>query len=1221
MYWPLSAALFLAVARESRKNPMRFTHYFSPLAFLGTLVPVAAAWPQAVMPAAQIVSPIDESKLFPLKGNTLPVANADNDRGRVSPKLRMTDLILVLSRSPQQQAAFDRFVASQYDPVSPNFHHWLSPDEVGQDFGPSQADIDIVSNWLSAHGFSIGQPPRDHMSIRFSGTAAAVESTFHTEIHNLEVKGVQHIGNMSDPEIPEALAPAVVGVKSLHNFFPRPRHRLGSVVSKDAATGKWKRPVRALSTSASDHPGAESTAARPEFGISVPASSGSPASQVEDVTPYDFATIYDLLPMWNASTPIDGTGQTIAIAGTSSVLLSDVNTFRTSFGLPAYTAANQPTLISGNSQPVTVCSSATANCDNSDLIENSLDVEWSGAVAKGANIVLVSSFPASSTDDGLYDSENYIVDNQTASIMNVSYGQCELFNTTTGNVQYYNLWQTASTEGIAVFVSAGDAGSAECDDGGDSIGNPYSAQFGPAVNGLASTPFNTAVGGTDFNWCPLTTATSSTTTCKPGTYWNSTNASTGASANGYIPEVPWNDTCANPLTLTFLQQEQAETAGSSSFSTPEGACNFIYNSGATTANLAVLVDTVGGGGGASNCVVNDGSDVSSCDAGTTTTGSTNGSLTLVADGWPKPSWQSGVPGISTDGVRDIPDVSFFASDGTLSSSSYLICVSALAACTYSDTSPPTALEVGGTSVSSPAMAGVMALINQKAGQSQGSPNAELYKLAAAETYSSCSAENVTSTGTSCYFNDIDTYTNAVPCDFGATEGSAAQTGSKSPGCSATNPDLIGILPGFMAGVGYDEATGLGSLNVANVVNAWPASTATGTATVTVSPASGTLVASNALSITVTVASASSGGATPTGKITLIGGGTYSSGAQDLASGTATFNVPANALPAGSDAFTATYSGDTTYGSATGSATVAVTSAAGTGSGTATANVTVTPTPTSLAASSTLSVAVTVAAGTSGGATPTGTVTLAGGGYTSSAGTLSSGAYTFSVPANSFTAGTDTLTVTYSGDSTYATSTGTATVTVTASTAATGTFSISATSPAAVTAGSSGSSTITVTASGSYAGTASLTCTLTTSPSSAVDPPTCTLSPTSVTLSTSATSGTVTASIATTAASTTTPVTDVARLRSKGTGWMGSAVLALLVFFGVPARRRGWRSMLGALALVAALATLSGCGDFWQAPSGDTAGGTTSGTYTFTVTGSGSPAVTAPTTTFTMTVNN
>ena len=1209
---------------------MRVPHYFSLLAFVATLVPAPAAWSQAVTPAAQILQPVDESKRITLKGNTLPVANSENDRGSVSPRLPMTDLILVLSRSPEQQAAFDRFVASQYDSASPNFHHWLSAEQVGQDFGPAQSDIDTISNWLSAHGFSIGPLPRDHMSIRFSGTSAEVESCFHTEIHNLEVKGVRHIGNMNDPEIPEALAPAVVGVKSLDNFFPRPLHRIGSRVSKDAASGKWKRPavVQPGSTvqpgAGSDHARAGSTAARSEFGISVPASSGSAAFQVEDVTPYDFAAIYDILPLWSASTPIDGAGQTIAIAGTSSVLLSDVNTFRTSFGLPAYTAANQPTLISGNSQPVTVCSSSTANCDDNDLVENSLDVEWSGAIAKGANIVLVSSYPASSSDDGLYDSESYIVNNQTASIMNVSYGLCELFNTTSGNVQYYNLWQTASTEGIAVFVSAGDAGSAECDDGGDSVGNPYSAQFGLAVNGIASTPFNTAVGGTDFNWCPLT----STTPCATAPYWSSTNAaSTGASANGYIPEVPWNDTCANPLALAFLQQ-QATSLNAPAFTTQQGACNFVYNSGGTTGALPLFVDTVGGGGGASNCVVNDGNDVSSCDTSTVTTGSTNGSITLVADGWPKPSWQTGVSGIpASDGVRDIPDVSFFASDGFLSSSSYLICVSALAGCTYSDTSEPTALEVGGTSVSSPAMAGVMALINQKAGQSQGSPNAELYKLAATETYASCSAEKVTSTGNSCLFNDIDTNTNAVPCDFGAEEGSPAQAGIQSPGCTPTvTGDLIGILSGFSAGPGYDQATGLGSLNVSNVVNAWPATTSTGKATVTVTPSSSSVVASNALSVVVTVANSSTGGSMPTGKVTMIGGGAYSSGAQNLASGTYTFNVPANTLPAGSDVFTVSYSGDGTYAAATGSATVAVTAVAGTGtgtgSGTATANVTVTPTPTSLAASSTLSVAVSVAAAASGGATPTGNVTLAGGGYTSSAGTLASGAFTFSVPANSLAAGTDTLTVTYSGDSTYATSTGTATVTVTAATSATGTFAISATAPTAVTAGSSASSTITVTASGSYAGTASLTCALTTSPTSAVDPPTCTLSPTSVTLSSSSTSGTVSASIATTAATTTTPITDLARLRSKGAGWMGgSAVLALLVFFGIPARRRHWRNIVGALALVAALATLDGCGDFWQAPSGDTAGGTTSGTYTFTVTGSGSPAVTAPTTTFTLTVNN
>jgi hypothetical protein len=1195
---------------------------FPLFAIIGVLLSGTALRAQAVAPAMRIGNAIDENSLVTLKGNTHPFANAMNDRGRVSSDLPMTDLILVLSRDPKQQAAFDRFVASQYEPGSANFHHWLSADEVGADFGPSSTDIDLISKWLTGHGFSIGEVAKDRMSIRFSGTAEQVESTFHTEIHNLEVKGVAHIGNMSDPRIPAALAPVVVGVKSLHNFFARPLHRTGSKVTRDAATGKWQR--------ASDSPAGSdekslASAPRPQFGVSVPASGSSSAYLLEDVAPFDFATIYNILPLWNAGTPIDGSGQTIAIAGTSDIALSDVTTFRSTFGLPNYTSANQPTVVSGNSQPLTVCTSSTQYCTQSDLVENSLDVEWAGSTAPGASIVLVASYPASSSDDGLYDSESYIVSNQTAHIMNVSYGLCELGNGTAGNVEYYNLWQTASTEGIAVFVASGDGGAAECDDGGDSVGNPYSAQYGLSVNGLASTPFNTAVGGTDFNWCDP----GSTTECTAAPYWNSTNAANGSSAIGYVPEVPWNDTCANPLAVSLLESWATSSyAGKvGGVTDPESACNFVYNKWQLVENntggsgsgvdLAYYVDTVGASGGASGCVVGDGSNTSSCLSSTTTTGASNGSIPLVKDGWPKPSWQTGVAGIPSDGVRDVPDMAFFASDGFLSSSAYLICVSAVAACTYSTDTEPSAQEVGGTSVSSPAMAGVMALINQMAGEAQGSPNAELYKLASQQTYANCSAKSG-STSNGCLFNDIDTDTIAMPCNNGATEGDPAQAGVKSPNCKvAKSGDLIGILSGYTAGVGYDQATGLGSLNVANVVNAWPVSTATAAATVTVTPAQTTLNASSTLSVAVTVAAATSGGATPTGTVTLVGGG-YTSAAETLSSGGYTFSIPANSLSAGSDVLTVSYSGDTTYASETGTAAVTVTTATGTG----TATVTVTPAQTTLSASSSLSVAITVAAATSGGATPTGTVTLSGGGYTSTAGTLASGSYTIAIPANSLTAGSDVLTASYSGDSNYAATTGTATVTVTGSSSG-ATFTLSASATTAVSPGTSASSTVTVTATNNYTGTATLNCALTASPTGAVDAPTCALSPTTVALSSSSTSGSVTATVTTTAATSTT--TDFSRRgqRGKGRAWAGAgggAVLAFLVFLGIPARRRGWRSMLGAVALIVALGGLAGCGDFWQAPGGDTANGTTAGTYTFTVTGTGDPAVTAVTTTFTVTVS-
>jgi hypothetical protein len=1277
---------------------------------------------QSFTPTTRVVDKIDESQLVTLKGNTHPYANAKNDHGRVSPDLPMTDLILVLSRDPAQQAAFEQFVASQYDSSSPNFHQWLTPQQIGENFGPSETDIATITHWLTGHGFTVDEIPSDHMSIRFSGKASQVESAFHTEMHNLEVKGVAHIGNISDPRIPAALAPAVTGVKALHNFFPRPLHHMGVQVSRDAATGKWKR-------------NASTSGARPLFGINVPASNGNQAYQVEDVAPYDFATIYNVLPLWSAGT--DGTGQTIAIAGTSSINLADVSNFRNEFGLPTANTYNTPILQSGNSQPLTMCTtmSSTAFCTIDDLIENSLDVEWSGAIAKNAQIILVSSSQASMSDDTLYDSESYIVHNHTAPIMNVSYGVCELFNGTAGNVEYYNLWQSAYAEGIAVFVAAGDSGAASCDDGLDAQYQvPWVAQYGLSVSGLASTPYNVAVGGTDFNWCPLVTQFDGNE-CTPAPYWNSTNSSVSAgqsSAKGYIPELPWNDTCTSPLALGFLGAFANSEYGVSGISNAEEACNFVvdYAYGFigdiydVDPGLLYIVDTVGGGGGASNCVVNNGSDVSSCASSTSTgattnpdTGAAQVSIPLYNDGWPKPIWQTGVSGIPSDGVRDIPDVSFFASDGYLSSSAYLICVSEGGySCTYDTNTEPTAEEVGGTSVATPAMAGVMALINQKTGSIQGNPNAELYKLASKQSYSNCSAETAT-TSNNCYFNDIDQGTNAMACDYGYYVGISPNCTPPANKVSGIN-DEVSILLGYSAGVGYDQATGLGSLNVANVVNSFEG-IGNHPATLTVTPASYSITANQTLNVTISVATAFAGGPTPTGTVTLASG-SYNSGPQTLstsgsctaascviaipgdslnagtavvlaasysgdstyaiqtnsatvtvtqllpnilvsaastlnsnyslpvtvtlsatgtggtptgtvtlsapgytssavtlnASGVASFTIPADtftAITSGSITLVASYSGDTSYTSDTGSATVAVTFVP-----VLLPTVTVTPASgftNTVDSNAQYSVTATVTGASTSETSPTGTVTLSGGGLTPTlTGTLTGGSFVFTIPANSLNSGIDTLTVTYNGDPFYYPNTGTENVTVTEST-----FNLSASATTAITTpGGSATSTITATAVAGYTGTATLTtCTLAGYTPGDSYLPTCSFSGTTLTMGGTGAIATVSTTAATSALA-------YPRLPGKGRGWEGAgggAVLAFLLFLGIPARRRGWRSLLGILVVMAALGSLSACGGGSSSTTGGGTSGTTPDTYTFLVTATGTPSVApAPTATFSVVVN-
>ncbi len=1366
--------------------------------FTGDLLDSAASAQtpaSAVRPAPRIVAPIDASQLVTLKGNVNPRANAQNDRGPVSASLPMAEMVLVLSRSPEDQAAFDAYVAGEYEPSSPDFHQWLTPAQIGQRFGPAESDIAALTNWLASQGFAVTSIAPDRMSIAFSGTAGQAQSAFHTQIHNLLVNGKMHIANMTNPQIPAAFAPVVVGVKGLHNFVPHPLHKMGALVRRDPQTGKWQRVASAASTTSAT-PSANSAQARPamstrlhpEFGINVPANSteGISAYLEEDVTPYDFATIYNVQSLWTAG--INGTGQTIAIAGTTDICLgqsgspcegaNDVATYRSAFGLPA---GQTPKQVNGNSYPPGVCTSSTNACGIGDLQENSLDVEVSGAVAPQAQIVLVASGynnQTNPTNDPIYDSSYYIVNNindstsavYNAHVMNVSYGLCELYEGTSGNVAYYDLWQTAAAEGLSVFVAAGDSGSPSCDDDGDAYGNPYSAQYGLSVNGVASTPYNTAVGGTDFTWCQPTINSNGNEEGCPSTSsaaspnWNSTNnTTTGESAANYIPEKPWNDTCEDPIWEKYLESIASQYLGGqfgSAGSTPEQACNWVENNWydidesyeeetGEPLGLAIFVDTVGGAGGASNCVANNEEtdpNNPTCTAGATSTGVTtnpeNGasqaSLTLVNDGWPKPSWQTGVSGIPSDGVRDLPDVSFFAGDGSLQSAT-LICVSLDGACVTSSevgtnpvTTEPTAQEIGGTSVASPEMAGVMALIDEKAGAPQGLANPGLYKLGAMQTWSDCSAASVKN-NSSCYFQDVVSGTNTMPCSLGVggdeggfvngyDEPQEAYTGAVSPNCTAlTSGDGIGTLvssgttPAYNATTGFDLATGLGSLNVANVVNGsvWVAAgTHTATMTVTLSP-TGTISYSTALTVSVTVTGSDG---TPTGSVVVAGGGYNASQTLD-SSGKASITIPAGSLSPGSVTLTVTYGGDTTYASTNQTETVNVSAALPT--------VTITA-PSSGNLNNPISVSVTVS-GPSGATTPTGTVTLAqtntGGTYSSTAANLSSGVATFTIPADTLTAGTDTLKATYSGDSNYTTATGTATIVITGVALLTPTVTVTPTtksidssqsltlsvkvtgtgvtpsgtvtltapsltpapsatldasgsavltvpggtlssgtptitvsysgdavysqgtgnasavtvtqstyaltagtvSPSSVTPGSSATVTITgSTSSTDYTGTVSFSsanaCTLTTQPSndntSAL--PSCSISG-SITYQNGAASGSATATVSTIAS--TTSALAYPKLRN-GKTWMsmgGGAVLAFLVFLGIPARRRSWRAMLGLVVLIAALGSLSACGGGGGGTT--TIPGTSAGNYTFTVTGTGNDtANTAGNTTFTITVN-
>ena len=599
------------------------------------------SWAQAAQ-TAQIVQPIDETKLVRLAGNTHPAARPQFDLGLVDPALPMERMLLVLKRSPQQEAALEQFIAEQYNPKSPNFHHWLHAQEFGEKYGPADSDIVQVTGWLQKWGFRVDGVNKGRTIVEFSGTAAQVQQAFHTQIHRYQVKGVEHIANDRDPQIPQALAPVITGVASLHDFFPKPQSRMGKLVKRDRKTGK----ITPLDAAASSRGGmAPQYTFTNEYG-----------DTAEDVTPLDFATIYNELPLWNAGT--DGSGVPLAISACSDIDLKDDATFRATFGL----TANAPVVIHNGTDPGEV---------NGCFQENTLDVEWSGATAPGATIDMVVSGSTATTFGGEL-SDSYIVDNEVAPIMSASYGECELDFGTAGNAAQNSIWQQGATEGISIFESAGDQGSTGCES--QDTPAPNAATTGLQVNGSASSPYVTAVGGTDFAWQIY----------NPDPYWNSTNTADGASATGYIPEIPWNSTCASLFLATYLNGGPY---------TPEELCNNV--SGTDSDGLIVIS---AGSGGKSACTTPSGTTPASC-----------------AGGYAKPSWQKGT-GVPADGKRDLPDVSLFASAGYpdgINGSAYLICLSSASpegTCNYTNPDYIIYQEIGGTSASSPAMAGIMALV-------------------------------------------------------------------------------------------------------------------------------------------------------------------------------------------------------------------------------------------------------------------------------------------------------------------------------------------------------------------------------------------------------------------------------------------------------------------------------------------------------------------------------
>ncbi|HEY1614480.1 MAG TPA: S53 family peptidase [Rhizomicrobium sp.] len=679
---------------------------------------------------AQSAPASDDSQLVTLAGNTRPEAlDHANDRGRVPDSFAMAHMLLVLRRPLDKQAAFDTYVEQLTDRGSPFYHRWLNAEQIGAWYGPAPAAIAAVTRWLVAQGFVVNRVYPSGMLVDFSGDAGRLRRGFHTEIHALDVGGQHHIANMSDPQIPEALAPVVEGIVSLHDFHG---HR-------------------------ASHGGPGWTDANCGLGTSdlIP--------NCYFVTPPDVATIYDLNPLFN--TNIAGTGQTIAVVEDSDIYsTNDWTEFRQLFGLSGFTGGTIAQIHPGGSDE---CEDPGTNGDD---FEASLDAEYASATAPNAAIEVVSCRSSVNTWGVTAAVANLIESGTPPPILSASYIWCEADAGTANNKFYSEMWQQAASEGTSVFVSAGDEGGATCD-----YGKSF-ATHGRAVNGLASPRYDVAVGGTDF---------SDTYSHQNSTYWNTTNSGTYGSAKSYVPEMPWDQSCANTMIAHYV------TGSSLTYGT-KGFCNIAAG--------ANFINTLAGGGGPSSCAVMNAKG--------------------LCQGWSKPPWQA-IVGNPGDGRRDLPDVSLFSA-GPVWGHAFIVCLSDPA---HDFGEPCTKFPSGwiygyGTSFASPMMAGIQALVDQSAGERQGNPDAVLYGLAKTEFGTSgkptCNASRGNMIAKGCVFRDVTRGDMVVPCQQGSPNcyGKTGTYGVLS--VSKANYD-----PAYVSGVGWDFGTGLGSVDVNNLVKEWP----------------------------------------------------------------------------------------------------------------------------------------------------------------------------------------------------------------------------------------------------------------------------------------------------------------------------------------------------------------------------------------------------------------
>jgi hypothetical protein len=639
--------------------------------------------PRDSMASPRITQDVDDTIRTRLTGNLPLLARPEFDQGEAEESSLLTHGRLVLSRGAEQEKALDHYLADLHNKSSVNYHKWLTPEQFGKLYGPADSDMALLVAWLESQGLLVELVSPGRTNIAFSGTVRQIEKAFHTHIHNFIANDQRFSSNTEEPSVPSALSQVIRGISHLDTIRPRAMHTASRPGMLDPRTNRLTSVADLLAQS----PGPQLT-------------TGSAGAYSLYITASDAATIYDAPNEFNGnfagSAQFEGFGVTIGIGGDAIIQSS--------------TVGNYAAFTNGGSFPNIINVDGVTSTADSD--EAYIDTELSEALAPRAGVDFYTS-----TD--LFSAIEKAINDNHVDIFSLSFGQCELGLTTATNAQVSAWWQQAAAQGIAVTVATGDNGSAGCDATTDSKGNNVAAASNALqVNGFASTPYNVAVGGTDFYALPAAFSTYvSTASGNPLPDFRSVLK--------YIPESAWNDS----TTANTLFEANVPLTG-------------------TQGNI------VAGSGGASRCSSN------------TTTATAPGTC---ANGYVKPNWQQAI-GVPADSARDLPDVSLMAGNG-VDQAAWVVCTddtftsggkTFTANCANTGTGFAFS-GFGGTSTSAPAFAGILALVQSKTNSRLGQAAQEIYEL-----YNGPHGSSI--------FHDVTVGNNSVPCVSSSPDCLKNQTG-------------------------------------------------------------------------------------------------------------------------------------------------------------------------------------------------------------------------------------------------------------------------------------------------------------------------------------------------------------------------------------------------------------------------------------------------------------